>query len=47
MLPHPAEPRGRIRVGRYLVTGRIGRGGMGMVYRALDEALNARSRSRR
>lgn len=39
MLPRPEEPRGGIRVGRYRVTGRIGRGGMGLVYRALDEAL--------
>ncbi|MGE5127785.1 MAG: serine/threonine-protein kinase, partial [Betaproteobacteria bacterium] len=38
MLPRPAESRG-VRVGRYLVTGRVGRGGMGMVYRAVDEAL--------
>ena len=29
----------RPRIGRYVVTGRIGRGGMGMVYRGLDEAL--------
>jgi len=35
----PREERSRYRVGRYVVTGRIGRGGMGMVYRALDEAL--------
>src|SRR5260221_10812390 len=26
-------------IGRYVVKGRIGRGGMGMVYRGLDEAL--------
>jgi len=32
-----AQPKRRI--GRYLVTGRIGRGGMGMVYRGLDEVL--------
>ncbi len=32
-------PRSRPRVGRYVVTGRLGKGGMGMVYRGLDEAL--------
>jgi hypothetical protein len=37
-VPRPDAARG-VRIGRYLVTGRIGRGGMGMVYRALDEAL--------
>jgi serine/threonine protein kinase len=29
----------RARIGRYLVTGRVGKGGMGMVYLGLDEAL--------
>ncbi len=38
MLPDPtAKPQ--IRIGRYRVIGRIGRGGMGMVYRGLDETL--------
>ncbi len=39
MLPRRADPRPQRRIGRYLVTGRIGRGGMGMVYRGLDPAL--------
>ena len=39
MLPQAAEARPGPRIGRYLVTGRIGRGGMGMVYRGLDAAL--------
>jgi predicted Ser/Thr protein kinase len=39
VLPEEAETRLRRRIGRYLVTGRIGRGGMGMVYRGLDETL--------
>jgi serine/threonine-protein kinase len=33
------EGRAGRRIGRYLVTGRIGRGGMGLVYRAFDEVL--------
>jgi Protein kinase domain/PEGA domain len=37
--PQPAPARSGPRIGRYLITGRIGRGGMGMVYRGLDEAL--------
>jgi hypothetical protein len=39
MLPRAADTRTGPRIGRYLITGRIGRGGMGMVYRGLDEAL--------
>ena len=39
MLPQADDARGRRMIGRYLITGRIGRGGMGMVYRGLDVAL--------
>src|SRR6185436_7104911 len=35
--PRPQRPRQKI--GRYVVITRIGKGGMGMVYRGLDEAL--------
>jgi serine/threonine protein kinase len=37
--PQPADSRTAPHIGRYLITGRIGRGGMGMVYRGLDPAL--------
>jgi serine/threonine-protein kinase len=39
VLPQAALDRSGPRIGRYRITGRIGRGGMGMVYRGLDEAL--------
>ncbi len=38
MHPEPTA-KSQIRIGRYRVIGRIGRGGMGMVYRGLDETL--------
>ena len=40
MLPQAADARTGPRIGKYLITGRIGRGGMGMVYRGLDPALD-------
>ncbi|MGE0456217.1 MAG: serine/threonine-protein kinase [Vicinamibacteria bacterium] len=48
MTPGPSSPatsaapagRGRPHIGRFVVISRIGRGGMGMVYRGLDEALD-------
>jgi predicted Ser/Thr protein kinase len=33
------RPSSRPRIGKYTITGRIGRGGMGMVYRGWDEVL--------
>jgi len=39
VLPDQAGLRSRRRIGRYRVISRIGRGGMGMVYRCLDETL--------
>ena len=40
MVPaHSDARRPRKRIGKYVVTGRIGRGGMGMVYRGYDQAL--------
>ena len=40
MSSEPSDRRARAKIGRYVVLGRIGRGGMGMVYRGLDETLD-------
>jgi len=40
MLPADQPDKGaRRKIGKYAVVGRIGRGGMGMVYRGWDEIL--------
>ena len=39
MLPQSSQERGRPRIGRYVITGRLGKGGMGMVFRGVDESL--------
>ena len=38
-VPGSSATRTRRRIGKYLLTGRIGKGGMGRVYRGYDEAL--------
>lgn len=39
MLPESAQGRAKPRIGRYVITGRLGKGGMGMVFRGVDENL--------
>src|SRR5262245_3770569 len=38
-MPAADASRARRRIGKYVLTGRIGKGGMGRVYRGYDEAL--------
>jgi len=39
VLPEATASGARKQIGRYRITGRIGRGGMGMVYRGVDDSL--------
>jgi hypothetical protein len=40
VLPQPSQTRSGPHIGRYQIVGRIGKGGMGMVYRGFDPALD-------